>query len=319
MTMRGGWWMRGARAATLLLTVAAGCREQPLHPLFRTEGGIPRPLLFAHRGGGGLLPEATVPAFQETHRRDPAAVLEFDVQRTVDGHLVVIHDFTLDRTTNGQGPVAAATLAQIQALDAGYCSTPGQGNGTAESGACGAPPQDATRFPFRGQGYRIPTLDEVLAALPPTAFVGIEVKGAGFEKEFARRMRASGRLDRLVVGSEDDDIAVRLKDALPEVAHYLPKGAATCVALSAKLGLDYPGCPEYDLFASPLRGAGLALDTAGILSAVHSRGAVVVYWTINEEPEMERLLRLGADGFFTDFPDRGRRVIDRLQAEGALP
>jgi glycerophosphoryl diester phosphodiesterase len=231
---------------------------------------------------------------------------------------VVIHDDTVDRTTNGTGRVADLTLAELQALDAGYCARPGEGDGTAPREQCRAA-ADVSRFPFRGQGYRVPTLDEVLSALPTDAPIGIEVKAPGFEQQFAETLRASGRMDHLIVGSALDDVSIRLKDLLPEVPHYMPSGAATCLGLTAKLRLDYPSCSEYEVFASPLRGAGLALDTPEVLEAAHGRGALVIYWTINEAAEMERLFRLGADGIFTDYPDRARQVRERLRAEGVLP
>jgi glycerophosphoryl diester phosphodiesterase len=150
----------------------------------------------------------------------------------------------------------------------------------------------------------------VLAAMPQAAFLGIEAKAPGFEAQLAATLRASGRLEHLVVGSEFDDIAVRLKDLLPELPHYMPKAAATCFALSAKASYGYP-CPEYELFASPLAGAGLALDTEGVLQAAHRRGVAVVYWTINDEATVDRLFRLGADGVFSDYPDRAKAARDR--------
>jgi glycerophosphoryl diester phosphodiesterase len=273
-------------------------------------------MLFAHRGGGGVAPEATLPTLLAA-QADPEAIVEFDVHRSKDGHLVVIHDETVDRTTNGSGRVEDLTLAELQALDAGYCARPNSGDGTASWDVCRS--AAASEFPFRGQGYRIPTLEEVLSALDSQTPIAIEVKSPGFEAQFAQTMRSYGRLERLVVGSALDDVAVRLRDLLPEPPHYLPEGAATCFALTSKLALDYAGCPRYEVFASPLSGAGLALDTRGIVSDAHRLGTAVVYWTINTEAEMERLFRLGADGIFTDYPATARQVVDRLRAEGALP
>ena len=260
-------------------------------------------MILAHRGGGGIEPEATVPTMVGTYMRNPAAVIEFDVHKSRDGQVVVMHDATVDRTTNGTGRVSDLTLAELKALDAGYCATPNQGNGTAETGQCHA--ADAAGFPFRGMGYQVPSLQEVLAALPVEAFLSIEIKQSGTEREVADLLRASGRL------CEDDrrcgvrrQVAARIKDALPEVPDF-SHGAAKCFALSTKAGWDYPACPAYEAFASPLSGAGLALDTRGVIDAAHSQGMAVIYWTINDDPTMERLFRLGADGIYTDYPDRG--------------
>jgi glycerophosphoryl diester phosphodiesterase len=302
----------------LLLLGPFGCSDRALHPFFLADAAHRRPFIFAHRGGGGSLgPEEALPTLLQAQKNDPLAVVEFDLHRSRDGHLIVIHDDTVDRTTAAHGRVEDFTLAELQALDAGYCFRPGKGDGTAEGADCSA--GNPADFPRRGKGDHLAALEEVLAALPADAWVSIEVKTSGIEQQFADVARASGRMDRMITGSEDDDVAVRLKDLLPELPHYLPRGAATCLALAAKLHLDYPDCPQYQAFASPTEGAGLALDTRGVLDMAHANGVVVIYWTINDEPEMERLLRLGADGLFTDYPDIARKVVDRLRAEGALP
>jgi glycerophosphoryl diester phosphodiesterase len=293
----------------LLLLPPAGCAaDRPLHPFFRSQNG---PLIFSHRGGGGVEPEATLPTMLRGLQRNSEAVLEFDVHQSRDGHLVVIHDDTVDRTTDGTGAVADKTLAELQALDAGYCATPDQGNGTAPQGAC----HDAAPagFPFRGKGYRIPTLDEVLGALPAQTMISVEVKQSGLEKRIAEVLRASGRLDQVIVGAEPDEISVRLRDVLPEVPHYYPTGAAKCLALSGKAHWSYAACPQYEAFASPLSGAGLALDTAPVLASAHADGVAVIYWTINDKATMSRLFRLGADGIFTDYPDRAREALAELR------
>src|SRR5512140_3306235 len=78
------------------------------------------PLLVAHRGGGGLAPENTLPAFLSARDDWGADMIELDVHLTADGQVVVIHDPTVDRTTDGSGPVATKTLAELRELDAGY-------------------------------------------------------------------------------------------------------------------------------------------------------------------------------------------------------
>jgi glycerophosphoryl diester phosphodiesterase len=311
--LRGGARVVGGRLLLVLLAAAGACApERPLHPFFRNQKG---PLIFAHRGGGGVEPEATLPAMMGAQRRNPAAVIEFDVHQTADGHLVVIHDETVDRTTEGTGAVASKTLAELKSLDAGYCATPEEGNGTAPRGQCHQ--AEAGRFPFRGKGYRIPTLDEVLAALPAPTLVSIEVKQAGIEQRVAERLRATGQLPRFIVGAEPDEISVRLREALPEAPHYYPTGAGTCLALSGKVRWNYPACPHYEAFASPLTGAGLALDTAAIIDGAHAEGVAIVYWTINDRPTMVRLFRLGADGIFTDYPDLAREALAEVQGGGS--
>lgn len=305
------------RFLTLAVLASAACgRSAP--------AGLPswaRPLIFAHRGGAGEAPESTLAAFQAA-ARDPGVgqelAIELDVRASRDGQIVVIHDATVDRTTDGHGRVDELTLAELQALDAAHCATPGRGNGTARRGDCPRAPPDPARFPLRGQGIRIPTLAQALATLPPRALIGIEVKAAGFEAALAAQLRASGRLSRLVIGSADAAIADRLQALLPEVPRYFPRGAAVRLALAAKLASAGPSRPDHHVLAAPRSGWGLRLDTAGMIAAFHRRGVAVIFFTINDEAEMERLLRLGADGLFTDYPTRARRVVERLRAAGAL-
>lgn len=305
--------------ALLLLAGCGTCgggTPPPSHPFF---AGRPHPLVFAHRGGAGVLPEETLPALLGAHARNPAWVVELDVHRAADGALVVLHDATVDRTTDGSGRVDALTLAQLKALDAGYCATPGVGRGTAPKDACRAPGARAEDFPFRGKGYRIATLGEVLAALPQEAALSVEVKAGGFEAQVAEALRAWGGLDRLVVGAGDGDVSARLKALLPEAAHYVPASSAACLTLTAKTGLPFPRCERSDVLAIPLGMAGLRLDTPEVLAAARRRGIRTVYWTVNAEEDLARVFRLGADGVFTDYPDRAQAVLDRLRAEGAVP
>jgi len=299
------------RAAALLMFLAA-CGGDPAPP----APGVARtrpPLVFAHRGGSGEVPESTLEAFLAA-ARDPAVALELDVRASRDGHIVVIHDATVDRTTGGTGRVDQLTLAQLQALDAGFCATPGRGTGTARRRDCD-PAFDPRRFPFRGRGLRIPTLAEVLAQVPPATLIGIEVKAPGFEAPLAAQLRASGRLSRLVIGSADSEVTSRLAALMPEVPRYFSRGAAVRLVASAKLTSGRLAWPAHQVLAAPRSAWGFALDTAGMIAAYHRRGVAVVYFTINDEAEMERLLRLGADGIFTDYPGRARQVVERLRGQ----
>jgi glycerophosphoryl diester phosphodiesterase len=122
------------------------------------ELAAPRPWVIAHRGGMGLWPENTLRAFAGASALG-ADVLDLDVRTSADGALVVFHDAELGRTTEASGPLAALPLRELQALDAGY-------RWSADGGAT---------HPFRGQGLRIPTLEEVFRAFPD-AHLGLEIK-----------------------------------------------------------------------------------------------------------------------------------------------
>src|SRR5665213_852735 len=117
-------------------------------------------LVIAHRGNSAFFPENTLEAFQQGMALG-ADALEFDVRLSHDGKAVVIHDSTLERTTNGTGAVSALTLDDLQRLDAGHGFT-----------------RDGGRtFPFRGRGIRIPAFDFVLSAFPGVPMI-VEIKTA---------------------------------------------------------------------------------------------------------------------------------------------
>ncbi len=134
-------------------------------------------LIIGHRGAAGLAPENTIPAF-EAALRHGAHMLELDVWPTGDGAVVVLHDETVDSTTDGAGRVTEMTLAQVQSLDAGY-------RFTADGGVT---------YPWRGVGVVIPTLADVLREFPDTPFV-MEIKsaGSGLRADGLGRYRCRGR------------------------------------------------------------------------------------------------------------------------------
>src|SRR5262245_53518696 len=132
--------------------------------------GLRPTLHISHRGGALLAPENTLFAFRMALERYRTDVLELDVHLTRDGELVVFHDATLERCTNGSGPLSALSFAELRRLDAGYGFT-----------------RDGRTFPFRGQGIQIPSLREVLRTFP-TARLNVEVKPdvPGIEDAFSR-------------------------------------------------------------------------------------------------------------------------------------
>jgi glycerophosphoryl diester phosphodiesterase len=155
------------------------------------------PVNIAHRGGAEIAPENTLEGFREGLRVG-AGVLELDVHTTADGHVVVIHDATVDRTTESTGAVRELTLAEVKRLDAGYRFTR-DGGGT---------------FPYRGAGIRVPTLEEIydeFADMP----INIEIKGErpGIEAALWRVIEAAGAEDRTLVVSESTATIRRFRQA----------------------------------------------------------------------------------------------------------
>lgn len=262
-------------------------KQADLHPVLR--GG---PLLIAHRGGRGLMPENTMPAFLDAAERWQADMIELDVHASADGHCVVIHDPTVDRTTDGTGPVASKTLAELQKLDAGYHFTPDGGQ----------------TFPMRGRGARIPRIEEVLEALPGMRLT-IELKTAAAQAPLLRAIAQFKAKDRVIVAGERNAFRTQLhvydgpKSASLEEA--LPFFLAHRVFASrfARIPADVvQTCEVY---------RGWRIVRPRLVRDLHRAGIPIHVWTVNAVADMERLLDWGVDGIITDFPDRLATVLHR--------
>ncbi len=247
-----------------------------------------RPLVFAHRGGKGIAPENTLTAFQKSFDLG-VDVLELDIHATKDGELVVIHDKTVDRTTNGKGLVADKTLAEIKGLDAGF-------NWTND---------DGKTFPFRGQNVKIPTLREVFEAFP-NAIINIEPK---YEKPSPVKplcdlITEFNRTDKVIVGSFRDDVLEDLRQNCKGVATSASPSEATGFLARYKVGLNDNYTPKMSALQIPQRIGSFEIVTADYLKAAHAQNLQVHVWTINKTEDMQKLIDLGVDGIMTDYPDR---------------
>ncbi|MBD9482630.1 glycerophosphodiester phosphodiesterase [Pseudomonas sp. PDM14] len=253
------------------------------------------PLVVAHRGGKGLWPESSLFAFERASALG-VDMIEMDVHLSRDGQLVVIHDATVDRTTDGRGAVAELTLAQLQRLDAGY-------RWTADGGQS---------FPYRGEGVRIPLLSEIFERLPEQPKV-IEMKGAeaGIEEQLCNLLHSSKQTERVIVGSFHERTLRRFRKLCPSVATSAdPLSVRILVGLNW-LGLGQLLSPSYQTLQIPEQHGMLTVANASLLQRAHERGLHVQLWTINEQPTMRRLLELGADGLITDYPDRALQLLGR--------
>ncbi len=248
----------------------------------------PVPRLFAHRGASGEAPENTLPAFERAAALG-AVYMELDVHLSQDGHVVVIHDETLERTTNGHGLVREHGLAELQRLDAGYHFTPDAGN----------------TFPFRGQGVIISLLADVLRRFPQVRFT-VEIKQTEppIEEQVIAVVRECNMADALILASEHDAVVTRVRSLAPDIATNCSSGEVVAFmqrVLRRQLG-DYR--PPARAFQIPPEYGGVALVTPQTVAAIHELGAEVHVWTINDRADMERLLELGVDGLMSDFPGR---------------
>jgi glycerophosphoryl diester phosphodiesterase len=264
-------------------------------------GASRRPLVMAHRGGAGLWPENTAHAFRQSVALG-VDVLEMDLHGTSDGALVVIHDATVDRTTNGAGAVKALTLAELKKLDAGYRWTTDGGR----------------TFPFRGRGITVPTLREVLEEFP-SARLNIDLKQSqpSLVKSLCRTLRESGATGRVTVASFNSSTLEEFRLECPEVATSasLDEVFALSADLQAGRGIA-AGKTRTRLVQVPENALGRRWLTAELVAAAHRAGLEIHVWTVNDEEAMRRLLALGVDGIMTDYPDK---LLALLKSTAARP
>lgn len=252
-------------------------------------GSARRRLAIGHRGAAGVAPENTLPALE--HAREVGAdAVEFDLQVTRDDRLVLLHDPTVDRTTDGSGPVEALSLDEVRELDAGHAFTPDRGLG----------------FPFRDRGVRIPTLEEALEAVEGLPVVA-EVKSTAAGRRLGQWLRdrpAAAR--RMIVGGFDRAAAE------PAAREARWRGAwqeeLTRYVLLAKVGLAGLAVPDADAAMVPERKGVVRIPTRRFVRRAHRDGIGVHVWTVNRPDRMRRLLDAGVDGILSDFPARALRI-----------
>lgn len=232
-----------------------------------------RTTIWAHRGASAKAPENTMEAFRLAHEMG-ADGIELDTHLTRDGELVVAHDETIDRCSDGSGRISDMTLAQLREYDFS-CGIPG----------------------FRG--ISIPTLREVLEWLKDTdLLLNIDIKSgwvmyAGIEAKLVALVHAMGLHDRVIYSSFNPFSLILVKKHDPQ----------------ARIGLITIGAlGDPHVFCSYLRADAihpyyLTLMIPGIIEACRSSGIKINAWTVNDPVHMAWLLRAGVDGIITDYPD----------------
>lgn len=252
--------------------------------------------IIGHRGARGVAPENTIPAIRHGVEVGSEAI-EVDLHCTRDGHLVVIHDATLDRTTDGTGPVDEYTLDELRRLDAGYRFTPDGG----------------ATFPFRGQGVSVPTLDEAMKAVGDLPAI-LEVKSAAAGRGLAAWLPGRSELDRIIVGGfEAEEVGPAAAAARWRCAYQTD---LLGFILWGKLGVRRPLPSDLTAAMVPVRKGAVSIVTRGFVRRMHDQGKGVFVWTVNQPEEMRRLLDLGVDGLISDYPAVLRRVVEERRASG---
>ncbi|HEX8246173.1 MAG TPA: glycerophosphodiester phosphodiesterase [Longimicrobium sp.] len=279
----------------------------PLSRILRRGGSRPghrylagAPLLIAHRGGSALVPENTLAAFRRALAWWRADLLEIDVQPTRDGEAVVIHDSTVDRTTDGTGAVSAHTVAELKRLDAGYRFTPDAGK----------------TFPCRGRDVRLSTLREVLEALPH-ARVNVEIKDARAQQAVWDTVHDLHAVHRVLIAAGDRKNRARFRGYAGPVSAGAQDMYAFYGLHLARAGRLWS--PTVDAFQMPEARGGRQVLTPRMLAELQARSVAVHVWTIDDARDMRRLLEWGVDGVITDRPDRLARVLHEMYGRPLPP
>ena len=234
---------------------------------------FPTPIIFAHRGASAYAPENTLSAFQLAAKQGAPAI-EFDVKLTSDRQVIIIHDQTLDRTTDGSGPVAKQSLAALRELDAGSWKSP----------------------EYRGE--KIPLLDEVLEAVGKKLYINIELTNYatpfdGLVPVVAALVKKHALQDRIIFSSFLFTNLIAAQRLLPDVpcgqlidvgrSGWWQRAAARIMRVDAEHPFTADVTPQF-------------------VQKAHGRGRRVHVWTVNDPADMRRLYACAVDGIFTDDP-----------------
>jgi glycerophosphoryl diester phosphodiesterase len=261
------------------------------HPYFNPDDFW----VIAHRGGRSPGPESTLYAFERALDMG-VDVLEVDVRTTKDGELILLHDRTVDRTTNGTGPVDNFTLAKLKTLDAGYHWSPDHGQ----------------TFPMRGKGLTIPTLTEVFKTFP-NARINIEIKESRIAEisSLCRLIRTYQKTNLVMVASFDVSRLKKFREQCPEVATSMGAREAFLFYGLQWAHLENLYSPPAQALQVPEYYGDSQVVTPRFLEAAHDRNMRVHVWTVNDTQSMQQLINLGVDGIMTDYPEKLLQLLER--------
>lgn len=288
-----GRWTGAFVALVAAVTFGAGCGGGSPAPGDTADAGPPpsppdSPLLadgflnIAHRGGGLRGPEETLAAYHLAVASG-ADVLEMDARSTSDGQIVLMHDASVDRTTDGAGILREMSFAEVMALDAGY-------KFTTDGGAT---------YPFRGMGVQVATLREVLETFPNMLF-SIEIKEPGITEAVLQIIDDAGVTERTVVAAFSSAVLLQARSLRPDLLTAMTVDESFEVARLAQADEASYRPPAWILQTPPSL-ADITVDAAFIARANRLKLKVHV-WTINDPVEMQTLIELGTHGIMTDDP-----------------
>lgn len=271
-----------------------------------------RVISYAHQAGAWEAPSSTLFALRRALGLGVGGI-ELDVHSTADGALVVCHDATVDRTTEGTGAISEMTLDELSDLDNAYWFAAGADESRDHPDAA---------YTYRGRApadhdFAVATLEEVLDVLDahPEVAINLDIKGsapavAPYEEALARALHARENLDRFIVASFLDYATDEFSRHAPDIA--TSAGTAAVAQFWRAVHQDAEPPPmRHAALQVPVQHLGQRIVDERFVKVAHAQGMAVHVWTINDEEEMESLVDLGVDGIISDLPTRLLRVLDR--------
>jgi len=269
--------------------------DAPAHPYYE---GADRPLVIAHQGGDGVWPGDTMYAFEKAVEIG-ADVLEMDAHITKDGHIVLMHDETVDDTTDGTGLIEEMTLDELKKLDAAYDWSN----------------DDGQTFPYRGQGIQVPALAELFEKFPQMRYV-IEIKLTEnpMDGPFCDLIRQYNMQDKVLVASFHDEAMQNFRETCPEIATSASRGEVTKFVLLGKVFLSGLVAPEYESIQPPFDpedSMNIPIMTKRFIRESHAKNIAVEPWTVDDPELMKQYIDWGVDGIITDRPDLMMEILNQ--------
>lgn len=242
------------------------------------------PIVIAHRGDKRHAPENTLSAFRQAADKGADAI-EFDVKLSADGEVIVLHDKSVDRTTNGTGKAANLSLAELKTLDAGVL------------------------FPTQFPGEKIPTLEEIFESVGKRLHMNVELTNYStlndnLVEKVVELVRKFKMMDKVLFSSFSTRNLLIARRLLPEV----PRGLLTLPGILGFWGRTFGWRGDYDGLNPYYSSINLRL-----IDKIHSRGKRVIVWTVNNEADIKRMISLSVDGVITDDPQLVLKLLGRSQ------
>jgi len=257
----------------------------------------PIPRVVAHRGDSKNFPENTIDAFLSAIKMN-IDVIETDVHLSKDNVVVIWHDDTLDRNTNGSGRIEDHTLEELLEYDAGYTFSKDGGK----------------TFPFRSKGVKLCTLEEALIKCPNQRFnIDLKTNSLDIVDEFIKIVRENKAENRVCCASFHLSNLLAIRKKAFDILTSVTTKEVKPLLIKQKLNILPKKLSDRKIiFQVPVSQGFIKVITPRFIKMMHKRGAIIMVWTINDEKEMERLFKMGVDSIMSDDPKKVIKVAKNL-------